>query len=150
MECRQPEEVLHLKLNVIRSGCEAISRPRPHLSFFCFFSLFKFFKDRTLFLTKGTPHRKSNRSEHYKLPLLAIADAGKSNLGIKPILSPVVVPLILLTIRYFHSIELHNFIFPSRKKGATTALSIINFLFTFEGYFPTMRMQLIKPAESIR
>jgi hypothetical protein len=81
---------------------------------------------------------------------LGIAGAGKSNLGVKPILNPFVVPLILLIIRYFNSIELQNFLVPSRNEGATTTLSSINFLFTFKGYLPTLRMQLIKPAESVK
>jgi len=73
----------------------------------------------------------------------------KTKLGIKPILDPVILPLILLAIRKLNSFNLQSFVNFSWHEEATTTLRSIHFVIILKGHLPAFSMHLVESAKRI-
>ena len=73
----------------------------------------------------------------------------KTNLSIKPVLLPIVFPLVFLTVGQLHSFDPLSLISSTWVKRAAPTLSRKNLRIFVKGNLPRLRMHLIEPAKSI-
>ena len=64
----------------------------------------------------------------------------ETNLCIKLVLDPIILPLILLTIGQFNELNFQSLVIPSRHEGAAATLHTVNLILILKGNLASLRM----------